>query len=112
MGKYFYWGEANNPKRSTNNDQRSGRTSGTAKKASDSPGTPQDDGWTRTRIRVDRLSYGHSPDKRGERTDKWGKEPIVVRRGWLGTLVVHDGNDRLYYARQRGEAWIDAWVRT
>ena len=66
-------------------------------------------GWELRRLRVGDISYGHSPDKRGERTDRWGKEPIHVKRSW-GGWKVHDGNDRLYYARQRGDSHIMAYV--
>ena len=83
MMGFFYWGEANNPNRSDNNEPRS----------------------ERRKVRVSDLTYGHSPDKRGERTDKWGKAPIVVRRG-----RVVDGNDRLFYAKQRGDKYIEAEV--
>jgi hypothetical protein len=69
-----------------------------------------DAGWKLTTVRVSDLSYGHSPDKRGERTDKWGKAPIHVKKGLFG-LVVYDGNDRVYYARQRGDSHIQAWVK-
>jgi hypothetical protein len=58
------------------------------------------------RLRTDQLRYGHSPDKRGERTDKYGRQPIEVDRS--GKVV--DGNDRLYYARQRGDRHINAVV--
>jgi hypothetical protein len=68
--------------------------------------TSDDDGWERTRVRVDKVRYGHSPDKRGERTDRYGKEPIWVRNG-----KVIDGNDRVHYARERGDTWIEAWVK-
>jgi hypothetical protein len=82
-----YWGEKNNPANQTN-----------------------DADWELTTVRVSALRYGHSPDKRGERTDKWGKAPIHVKQGWSG-LVVHNGNDRLYYAKQRGDTHIQAWVK-
>jgi len=62
------------------------------------------------RIRVSDIRYGHAPDRRGERTDRWGREPIDVRRTWLGGYRVIDGNDRLYYARRRGQSHIAARV--
>jgi hypothetical protein len=65
---------------------------------------------SRKRIRISDISYGHSPDKRGERTDAYGRQPIEVRRGWLGAYKVIDGNDRLHYARERGDIYIDAEV--
>lgn len=65
--------------------------------------------WVRRTLRVRDISHGHSPDKRGERTDKWGKAPIHVKPS-SGRYRVHDGNDRLYYARQRGDACIEAYV--
>jgi hypothetical protein len=84
----FYWGEENNPNRQD--------------AADDSPST--------RRVRVSDVSHNHSPDKRGERTDRYGKQPIEVKRGWLGGYKVIDGNDRLHYARERGDEWIDAEV--
>lgn len=61
------------------------------------------------RIRISDISYSHSPDKRGERTDKYGRQPIeVTRRG--GRYVVADGHDRVYYAKQRGDSHITARV--
>lgn len=87
---WLYWGEKNNPDNKTK--------------------ATENDGWVLRTVKVADVSHGHSPDKRGERTDKWGKAPIhVKRRG--GGLVVHDGNDRLYYARQRGDVTIQAWVK-
>lgn len=65
--------------------------------------------WVPRRLRVSDISYGHSPDKRGERTDKYGRLPIHVKPCW-GGYRVHDGNDRLYYAKQRGDTHIDAYV--
>jgi hypothetical protein len=62
------------------------------------------------RLRIRDISYGHSPDRRGERTDKWSREPIAVRRRWLGGYKVIDGNDRLYYAAKRGQSRINATV--
>lgn len=67
--------------------------------------------WVRRKIRVTDIDYGHSPDKRGERRDKWGREPIRVKPGSWGGWKVHDGNDRLYYARQRGDTHIEAYVQ-
>lgn len=59
------------------------------------------------RILVNRIAYGHRPDKRGERRGRggWGN-PIDVIRGWFGGYRVHDGNDGLYYAKQRGDSHI------
>lgn len=68
------------------------------------------DGWERRRLRAADISYGHTPDQRGERTDRWAKEPIVVRQGFWGGWKVQDGNDRLFYARQRGDTYIEAYV--
>ena len=68
---------------------------------------------TQRKLPIKDISYGHSPDKRGERKDKWGKEPIDVKpRG--GGYKVADGNDRLYYAIQRGDTHIEAnvWEKT
>ena len=62
------------------------------------------------RIRISAIAYSHAPDRRGERKDKWSREPIDVRRTWLGGYKVIDGNDRLYYARQRGQTHIEARV--
>ena len=62
------------------------------------------------RIRVSDIAYGHTPDKRGKRTDKWGREPIDVKRTWLGGYKVIDGNDRLFYAKRDGKTHIDARV--
>lgn len=62
------------------------------------------------KIKVKDIAYGHSPDKRGERTDSHGKAPIVVRRRWFGGYKVGDGNDRLYYAKLRGDKYIEADV--
>lgn len=75
---YFYWGEKNNP-----NHQNT------------------------KKVRVDDCNYGHSPDKRGERKDKYSKQPIDVRKSWGGYKVI-DGNDRLYYAKERGDDYIEA----
>ena len=61
------------------------------------------------RIPISKIRYGHSPDKRGERKDKYGRQPIDVKRSGSG-YVVHDGNDRLYYARKRGDTHIAASV--
>ena len=61
------------------------------------------------RIRVSKCRYGHEPDCRGERTDRWGRAPIAVKwSSWHGKYVVKDGNDRLYYAKERGDKWIEA----
>jgi hypothetical protein len=68
-----------------------------------------DEGWELRKLRIKDISYGHSPDKRGERTDKWGKAPIYVKTSG-GRFKVHDGNDRLYYAIQRGDTHIMAYV--
>jgi len=62
------------------------------------------------KIRVSSIGYGHSPDKRGRRADRWGSEPITVRRGFWHAYVVIDGNDRLYYAKESGQTWIWAYV--
>ena len=72
-----------------------------------------------SKIRVSDISYGNDdgflgmffngPDKRGERTDKWGKKPIDVKPHGGGYKVI-DGNDRLYYAKQRGDTHIQAIV--
>lgn len=86
MSNWFYWGETNKVK-------------------------DKSDGWKRRTLKVDDINYGHSPDKRGERTDKWGKAPIYVKRSRWSGLVAHDGNDRLYYAKQRGDKYIEAWVK-
>jgi len=72
-----------------------------------------DDGYVRRQIKTSDCRHDHTPDKRGERTDKWAKEPISVKwSSWHGKWVVKDGNDRLYYARQRGDKYIEAWVKT
>lgn len=63
------------------------------------------------RIPLSRVRYGHSPDKRGERRDKYGRQPIDVKRSG-GGYVVHDGNDRVHYARQRGDTHIAANIVT
>jgi len=62
------------------------------------------------KIRVSQIAYSHSPDKRGERRDHWGKAPIHVKKRLFGGYKVIDGNDRLYYAKQRGQSHIDAEV--
>ena len=67
-------------------------------------------GYKRARLSTLSISYGHSPDKRGERKDKWGREPIDVKRSWLGGYKVLDGNDRLYYAKKRGKASIEVRI--
>jgi hypothetical protein len=64
---------------------------------------------TRERLPISRISHSHSPDKRGERRDKWARQPIDVKPCGSGYRVI-DGNDRLYYARQRGDTHIDALV--
>jgi hypothetical protein len=61
-------------------------------------------------IPLDDISYGHSPDKRGENT-KYGHLPIWVIPKFWGGYRVDDGNDRLYYAIQRGDTCIFAHVR-
>jgi hypothetical protein len=48
------------------------------------------------------LRYGHSPDKRGKRRDRYANQPLDVDRS--GKVI--DGNDRLYYAKQRGQRTI------
>jgi hypothetical protein len=93
-----YWGE-NSP----NAPQNRGNSAAARK--------PAENRWTLRTIPVSRIAYGHKPDRRGERTDKYGREPIHVRSSMWGGLVVQDGNDRLYYARQRGRSHIWAWVR-
>jgi len=74
------------------------------------------DQWVLHKLPVSKITYGHDglfftgPDKRGERKDKWGKAPIHVKRSGGGYKVI-DGNDRLYYAKQRGDTHIQAYVR-
>lgn len=63
-----------------------------------------------TRMRVSDISYGHAPDKRGERKDKYARQPIEVKHSWWSGWKVHDGNDRLYYAKLRGDTWINVKV--
>lgn len=60
------------------------------------------------RIRISHIRHSHRPRRAGERRDKWGREPIDLRRTWLGYLVL-DGNDRLYYAKERGDTHV--WAR-
>lgn len=62
------------------------------------------------KIPVKAIKYRHSPDKRGERKDAHSKKPIDVRPLSGGGYKVVDGNDRLYYARQRGDTHIQAVV--
>jgi len=59
------------------------------------------------RIPLSKVRYRHSPDKRGERKDKYGQQPIDVKRSGA-SFVVHDGHDRVHYARQRGDTHIAA----
>lgn len=63
------------------------------------------------KIRISDIDYGHAPRKAGERRDKWGREPIIVKRKLFGGYKVHDGNDRLYYAAKRGAKYINAEIR-
>lgn len=68
--------------------------------------------WSEPReIKLSKIRYGDRPDKRGERTDKYGKLPILVKwSSWHGQYVLIDGNDRLYYANQRDDSHIMAEV--
>ena len=62
-------------------------------------------------IRVRDIAYGHRPDRRCARSDDaHGRAPIHVKKRWLGGYKVIDGNDRLFYARQRGATHIAARV--
>lgn len=58
-----------------------------------------------TRVRVDGVTHGHTPDKHRKPAKGHEDDPIQVQRG-----NVVDGNARLYAARQRGDKWIQAQV--
>jgi hypothetical protein len=62
------------------------------------------------KIRISQIAYSHTPDLRGERTDHHGRAPIHVKSRLLGGYKVIDGNDRLWYAKQRGQTHIEAEV--
>lgn len=57
-------------------------------------------------MKVSDIRHSHPPDKRGERKDKYGRQPIDVDTS--GRVI--DGNDRLYYARQNGKKTIKVKV--
>ena len=61
------------------------------------------------KLRLSSLA-GHTPDKRGERKDKYRNWPIEVRPLLFGGYRIIDGNDRVYYARERGDTHIWAEV--
>lgn len=70
-------------------------------------------GWELRTLRVSDISHGHSPDIRSEnkRAEAKGKTPppiYVKPRG--SKWRVHDGNDRLHFARRRGDSHIEAYV--
>jgi hypothetical protein len=83
----FYWGEENNP-------------------AYQVP----DDAPPVQRLRVDKLTHGHTPDKGRAPTRGHENDPIQIRYGLFGGMRVVDGNARLAAARERGDEWIDAQV--
>jgi hypothetical protein len=62
------------------------------------------------RLRVSTIAYGHAPDRRGERRDAYGRQPIAVRKRLFGGYKVIDGNDRLNYAARRGDSHINTVV--
>lgn len=66
---------------------------------------------TTIRIPVNKIDHGHSPDMRTENRGLTRNEgpPIHVRRRG-SRYRVHDGNDRLGYARQAGRTHITAHV--
>lgn len=96
---FFYWGEENNPNKPAKPDR------GWLYWGDDDKPEPS---LPVRAHRVSSLSHGHAPRKAGERTDRYGKLPVTVRYSWWSGWAIHDGNDRLYYARQRGDTWIDA----
>jgi hypothetical protein len=60
------------------------------------------------KIRITDIDYSHSPRQAGRRNDRYGKQPIEVRRKLFGGYEVVDGNDRLFYAEQDGQTHIEA----
>lgn len=79
-------------------------------------------GWSGpTRIPLSKIDYyqsgggslfGHGPDERRENKGLLRNEgpPIhVTRRG--GRYRIHDGNDRVHYARQAGRSTIAAYIK-
>lgn len=62
------------------------------------------------RIRVSDVEHSHKPRKAGRRNDRYANKPIEVERKLFGGYRVVDGNDRLHYAREDGETYIEAFI--
>jgi hypothetical protein len=58
------------------------------------------------RLRVDSLSFGHTPDKHRKPAKGHESDPVQIRVGLFGGYRVVDGVARLYAAQQRGDKYI------